>query len=605
MASEKRGYAYEALTVKALRELLPTENVHWNIRPLALTVDPDITIGKDSNLPDELILISHCTAEHNSDMKFWRNLGEVWEAKRRLGERFPCRCLLFDAKYKVNLLKIQPAAFDAFFCVGNAEYGDELLKMGLHFKDEFPSDESDRIQSIKGYFARRKSARKAYERFKEDLSRWVLSTSRKTVNLWADSVRSMGMRIKANQEREVRESNLRRGLAKLLVFRDLPAISREKLTTPEHYPMFTKKTVKGPVIIDEDLISLIGTFNVDVLSALHTDFSSRPEFQILVGPLRDTDWLDRAWKLVAERWDSCVNAEGLYSLSLQMYEETCSKNGGSWPQQFPGWLPVLIISTIKSFVGRTSYGYSKIVNKVDELCDDGIKNFEKRYKAVAGSGCGSCLVRGSRTIEYGFRDWLYGDARQNFDLRGFELFVICAVLSEDLLNVTGGVFPKSKEAETKKVFVDDTIETKLLAHSGFRPVKGLILAYLNQSGFEVNDISYFQNPLRLLATGRGEVVNIRAGSTNVIIVNSTLIRWVSVSDEGRDHKVKEFCGKVGVWRAISLSDATQGAIKGEVFRYLLVVDGSFRAEDFEKLFDAGWDEIFYPDEMDKLAKAIV
>ena len=42
-----------------------------------------------------------------------------------------------------------------------------------------------------------------------------------------------------------------------------------------------------------------------------------------------------------------------------------------------------------------------------------------------------------------------------------------------------------------------------------------------------------------------------------------------------------------------------------VDKLILVVDGTWRQSDLDALIRAGWDEIFYPDEMDKLAKAII
>ena len=40
-------------------------------------------------------------------------------------------------------------------------------------------------------------------------------------------------------------------------------------------------------------------------------------------------------------------------------------------------------------------------------------------------------------------------------------------------------------------------------------------------------------------------------------------------------------------------------------KLILVLDGTWRQNDLDSLLRAGWDEIFYPDEMDELAKAVV
>jgi hypothetical protein len=40
-------------------------------------------------------------------------------------------------------------------------------------------------------------------------------------------------------------------------------------------------------------------------------------------------------------------------------------------------------------------------------------------------------------------------------------------------------------------------------------------------------------------------------------------------------------------------------------KMILVLDGTWKQADLNALLRAGWDEIYYPDEMDQLAKAIV
>ena len=77
------------------------------------------------------------------------------------------------------------------------------------------------------------------------------------------------------------------------------------------------------------------------------------------------------------------------------------------------------------------------------------------------------------------------------------------------------------------------------------------------------------------------------------------IVWQSCTDSGRDHKKKELCG-----RAPGLRYHWNG--KGFVARpgikkLVLLLDGTWRDEDLKALLRAGWDEIFYPDEMDRLA----
>jgi hypothetical protein len=38
---------------------------------------------------------------------------------------------------------------------------------------------------------------------------------------------------------------------------------------------------------------------------------------------------------------------------------------------------------------------------------------------------------------------------------------------------------------------------------------------------------------------------------------------------------------------------------------ILIVDGTWRQDDLEVLANAGWDEIYYPDEINRVAESIV
>ena len=127
MASEKRGLFYEALVYVLLKKLIQNSTVFWNQTPSLMTIDTDITIGDSVDCPNYLYLISHSTAEHNSDMKFWRNMGEVFEAKTLLQSKPKAICILMDDKFKKNLLLIQPYAFDDFIIVSQEPYGTKII----------------------------------------------------------------------------------------------------------------------------------------------------------------------------------------------------------------------------------------------------------------------------------------------------------------------------------------------------------------------------------------------------------------------------------------------------------------------------------------------
>ena len=85
MAGERKGIIYEALLYVVLERLREVGGVSgtlfWNTRPAGMSVEPDLLIGPDQDHPSVIFLVTHSGAAGNSHMKFWRNLGELSEAK--------------------------------------------------------------------------------------------------------------------------------------------------------------------------------------------------------------------------------------------------------------------------------------------------------------------------------------------------------------------------------------------------------------------------------------------------------------------------------------------------------------------------------------------
>jgi len=90
---------------------------------------------------------------------------------------------------------------------------------------------------------------------------------------------------------------------------------------------------------------------------------------------------------------------------------------------------------------------------------------------------------------------------------------------------------------------------------------------------------------------------------DVGLANKTLINWQSAHDSHTNDKKKELCG-----RAAGLRYHWNGKSfvrRPGVEKLLLLLDGTWCDEDLKALLQSGWDDVFYPDEIDKLIKAIV
>jgi hypothetical protein len=607
MASEQRGLFYEAMTFYALSSLgrgLGNKNqAFWNETPQLMTIDTDITIGPFPNAPKHLFLVSHCTAEHNSDMKFWRNIGEVGEAHSVFDPPPRTICVLYDAKFKRNLLILQPYAFDDYVDVTKYAWGRVLIDFAHAHHGSLPVEKESKLRFLKKNQASNAALRSALGSLAKRLAESLKTRSKNAEMLWR-AVKAVEMSRVPGAVPTQRLTSLRRGLAKMLFFEKLPTLAQRadelskslRLTTP---------SIRGTLLSDRDVSNALRDFDRKLLEALHGTYRSKPEFLILVEPLRAIDAsFTTFWNYLVCNWSEFLTGPGLYKHLIKSHEQPKKVLGLPSRGLYlpPGWLLLMMFTLLKAAVNkRMEFGYSKIVNAVEALTR------ERRIKAAKGvfSAAEIGSARSSRTIEYGMRDWIYGDVRQNFTLLPQELFLIAEVLSEMLRSTIGSELDPSLEARLKEFFVDDTIETKLVAHPAFRPLKDLLVLTVKKHGLSFRDVPYYPSPLWALADRDGKKLNVRAASTNVLIVRKTLIRWISATDEGRKHKCKEFCGRAWGLR-LKVNPAT-GAVdtRCDIKKTILLVDGTFDQKELHALSRAGWDEIVYPDEMERLIKSIV
>jgi hypothetical protein len=142
-------------------------------------------------------------------------------------------------------------------------------------------------------------------------------------------------------------------------------------------------------------------------------------------------------------------------------------------------------------------------------------------------------------------------------------------------------------------YVRKEYEAVYLAHKGFEPLYGLISAGVSKCA-KVRVRTCFSE-----AAALGGI----SGTCSVAKAGSTLINWQSAHGSHTNDKKKELCG-----RGIGLRYHWDGKAfipRPGIEKLILVLDGTWKQADLDALLRAGWDEIYYPDEMDQLAKAIV
>ena len=255
MAGEKKGKAYEALVHVALQELVAVKKLagplHWNVTPKDMSIEPDFMTGKDPDDPKTILLLNHCNAVANSHMKFWRNLGELVEAKTTLPSMPRVYCLTFGI-IKADLEPIQQQAFDQFAWVHQTTHPwtDDLDAFIAARVLSFPmgkDSQADFMQcELKKASAKVKAA---YQKLKSLLEAMHKAKSVALDKMWVD-----------HRTRQIppapgaRNCHARNGLAKLLLFPD-PADALKSVITST--PLSKVNDTK--ILSDNNLIRRMGS----------------------------------------------------------------------------------------------------------------------------------------------------------------------------------------------------------------------------------------------------------------------------------------------------------------------------------------------------------
>ena len=195
---------------------------------------------------------------------------------------------------------------------------------------------------------------------------------------------------------------------------------------------------------------------------------------------------------------------------------------------------------------------------------------------------------------------MFGEDRSNFSLSPFELLRIAEALSHQMQSFDHQDIEAAADAVLAE-WLDELIENKIGAYREFRPLDVVVECALIAHRLPFKRVNYHQSLWHQKARADGKKINARAGTTTLYETEKSLIKTQSAYEAGSGHKKKELMA-----RAMSVRyTATTGRVVPAGHRLILVLDGTFTDADLRQLTAAGWDDIFYPDEMDRLVKAIV
>ena len=552
----------------ALEESLGTNLVHWDATPRGMSIDPDVLIGKHVNAPTAVVFVTHATAERAGEKKFWRTVAEVVEAKR-LDSKPRVVSVLFASNVKNNLLIAYTEMFDAAIHLDDFNWGGEF------------SDALTRL--AKGHGAKPKETCLLVLKEKVDQKKipgWskfvsVLSKSLKGKHgKYHQRISSSSFKT-SSRVPQARETSLRRSICKYYTFppevrASLKNAKRIK-NAPEHAILleWMSRGIGGYRLSDPELMRFLADAEPELIKGVvdHID-QKLPVFAEFVHSLRNVEGRMAASDWILENHARLCDPKEMRKELKNVFKDASAHLADHVSLELipnDHWLFSSIMMMLRAETGRRDgYGYSRLGQE---------SGFEYEISALAGTTIAPFLQRKT--------------ALESKLLEG-----IAKVFSEHLVRL-GDDGCKQLLLTSLVTYAVSTFNFQLMNYRHYNPVDWIVCDSLLADGLQYEFPA--RHPSFLTAAGMGGTTS----TGNLICVGEGRV-WIKCQSAyaGRIDKRKELCGRIGAMKLCYTPSEL------EQKKFFLVLDGFFDDNDLALLDQAGWDGIFYYDELDDLAVAV-
>jgi len=610
MAGERKGKTYEAVTCLALRRLRAAGHpslrgeIRWNVTPEGMSIEPDFLLGEDPNAPDSVVLIAHSGSAKNSDMKFWRNMGELVEEKTCLPTIPRVYSIAFDSVIKEDLKSLQAQVFDGQLIVGDRPYGEALRKWVDANHGELPKGGEEKTAAVESRVDADAELARLLDLLSEDIA-GLLRKSRPDLDrqLWErERVRPRG------KAPESRKTFLRRGVGKLLIL-DRPDLvdstgrlgksaSRELVAALKTMGL-ASDAIGGPRVTDPEMLWAVRSLAPEELKALHATRSTARVAE-WIESLRGLAGVQDQLAYLASHWCELTTGEGFHRHLVLCHRAPHKLCPTAVPMNSRRvWLYHLVVEWVKLADGtRTDFGVAALIAELRHLRSN--RDHRGTVRGILGR---EGKWRSEETVRLGLQDWQSAGSGQKFALKDDDLARVADALARRL-RVTRPPLPVQDAKRMTDALVQTVLEAKLLTYRGFKPFEILLERELGKAGLKGTIEVAVRACFAEAASAAGATLDPRSSGTTVMRVGNTIVNWQSCSDAGRDHKKKELCGRAVALRYHWDAERREFVPRPGVTKMVLLLDGTWRQKDIDALVHAGWDEIYYPDEMGKLAATI-
>ena len=582
MAKETRGLLSEAVLKVALEQAIKINkwnlDLFWNVKPTGLSMEPDFTIGDDPEKPEFVILVTSSSATHGSHLKTWRNLAEFQEAKVNLPLVPRIISVYFRSDVKKVISKTTEIIFDAELKIEETTYGDKLIAWIDNNSKSIGNDQNKLQELVKDEINKKQEFYNSINFLVKDLSKLLSKENKELKALW----KLMRKNKKSSREiPEVKKTYIRRGLAKLSV---IPENSRKVI-----YENYKNKRIPSTDL--PDYVFKLNFYSKTLGGATWTEYGQEilealkligPETceRILkrcpdsmmswINPLRNLDRIHVHVDFIENHYEEVIDPEKLCELLKKCHEDPAKLSGH--PSDEKVWIFEIIMSLIRVSTKRLQgYGYSDLskdteIYEIDSkvLLRFVLPKFIQRKLKLDNE----TIKKLSRGLSYRFKN--------EINISNF----------------------KELRKSVEDFVVNENLEGRLIPYRNFEPLLWLILVELEKKNIKFEPVKPWGGWLNDFTA-----IGTKSLSTRFIRSGSTMIHWKTSNGSHTRDKTKELSARV---RNVRYQFKNNSFSHREgIKQFFLIIDGTFTEKDLLHLSDAGWDRIFYADQMDELVQAIV
>lgn len=582
MAGERKGEAFEALTYLALTELgyELDKSLFWGKKPPGFSIDPDFVLGSLTE-PTHWIMATSTGSAKEYIRKIWRNAGELFEVKRNFYPSPKVLDLVLEVNQSDGHIALMSVITDADIRLEHTSYGAPLLSLIDDLIDELPQNRDAKVIKLEQALNAQPLAHKAFSEYVQALKKALEQHKPQLNGLW-----NLLRQERKPKTQIARTTYIRRGIAKLMVFtpdvrnqiyESVDANSRIRKLPEYAFTLgFATKTVAGATISDGEIRSAVETLGKDVLEFVIAK-SPQAEMQRWIEPLRSLEDTEIFLEYVRKHYKELTTPEGmLQHLQAQHKNPYYLLDRTSITGEIlTVWLFYFVFNLAKASLGKgQGFGLAELGKRAQ-------KYLNKATKFTADHTIWRLEIPHfiNRT-----------DGRNSPK----EVLVACAsVLAEAMRQIDLEHAAKNIRNATVKANLED----KLIPYRMFEPLPLLLEAALLRAKIRFTRVKAHPSFM-------GEYLDQpnKVATTPVYKVGSTLIHWKSAHGSHCNDKTKELAGRAQALR-FQYKDKKFSKRVG-VEKLILIVDGDFKEKHFASLLEAGWDEIYYPDELDKLAESL-